>query len=354
VDNKQSAEIGMAAGVGLAVVAMFPPSFLSDLPGWSRQVSGWIGLGLFSVSLLALIKPDWLWRSKAAHSSQKPEINLIIGRDGHYVENSSFNSVNVMKTVCVGVKNIGATHLSNCKLMFEATRADNGTRETWLRDGPFSLAIGEERYLSVVTYNEPISPQTAPENWIRLSAPPSGNFWSPPMLPAAGGAVTLTATSAESRERRMICKFWAKEGKLYWEMASGSVLATVASDPGQNEDDKFIPMPEAAARAYGELRANGSSWAKAADSFAQYGVEEKVYFANALSSEIPIYGKHPPSRIYEVINSNEFKRGLFKDDGANFHFHGDKNPQFIEIAVKNGDLSKVIEQMRERHKNITW
>jgi hypothetical protein len=27
----------MAAGVGLAAVAMFPPSFLSDLPGWSRQ-----------------------------------------------------------------------------------------------------------------------------------------------------------------------------------------------------------------------------------------------------------------------------------------------------------------------------
>jgi len=150
--------------------------------------------------------------------------------------------------------------------MFEATRANNGIRETWLRDGPFSLAIGEERYLSVVTYNEPISPQTAPENWIRLSALPSGNFWSPPMLPAAGGAVTLTATSAESRERRMICKFWAKEGKLHWEVVSRSVPATVASDTGQNEDDKFIPRSEAAARAYGELRAHGSSWAKAADS----------------------------------------------------------------------------------------
>jgi hypothetical protein len=66
------------------------------------------------------------------------------------------------------------------------------------------------------------------------------------------------------------------------------------------------------------------------------------------------YGKHPPSRLYEVIDPDEFKRGLFKDDGANFHYHGDKNPQFIEIAVKNGDLSKVIEQMRERHKNVTW
>ena len=150
------------------------------------------------------------------------------------------------------------------------------------------------------------------------------------MLPAAGGAVTLTATSAESRERRMICKFRAKEGKLHWEVVSGSVPATVASDPGQNEDDKFIPMSEAAARAYGELRAHGSSWAKAADSFAQYGVEEKVYFANALSSETPIYGKHPPSRLYEIINPDEFKRGLFKDDGANFHYHGDKNPQFMD------------------------
>jgi hypothetical protein len=190
MDNKQSAEIGMAAGFGLAAMAQFPPSFLSDLPEWSRQGIGGIGLGLFGVSLVALIKPNWFWRFRGA------------------------------------------------------------------------------------------SAQTAPE---------------------------------EARKN----------------------------------DDDFVPMPEAAARAYGELRAIGSSWANAADSFAQRGVRENIYFAGALGGEVPIYGKHPPSRIYEVIDSDEFKRGVFADDGATFHYHGEKNPQYVEIAVKNSDLISAIEKMKD-------
>lgn len=291
-------------------------------------------------------------------NSDKSEIALLFGRDGPYVETSSFNSINIRKTVCVGVKNVGATYLSNCKLMFEARRPGSDLSEKWLRDGPFSLNAGEERYLSVAAYNEPISAQTTPENWITLSAPPSGNFWSAPMISAAGGVVTLIVTSAESRECRVICKFWAAGGKFYWEQVSGNVLAGAVFDPRQrlpgSDNDELVPMPEAAARAYSELRADGSSWAKAADSFAQHGVKEKVYFAGALSGEIPVYGKHPPSRIYEVINTDEFKRGSFKDDGASFHYHGNQNPQVIEIAVKHDDLSRAIEKMRERQNAHKW
>ena len=289
----------------------------------------------------------------AAPEKDSAEIRLVFGQDGPYVETNSFNSINVRKTVCVGVRNAGTKYLSNCKLMFEARRPEDGEPERWLRDGPFSLNVGEERYLSVAAYNEPISSQTTSENWIMLSAPPSGNFWRPPMIPTTGGAVTLTATSAESRECKSICKFWVTGGKLYWERVSGDSTATVALDTHhrspESTHDEFVPMPDAVARAYGELRANGSPWAKAADSFAANGVTESIYFAAALSQEIPIYGKHPPSRIYEIINPDQFKRGSFKNDGSTFHYHGSQDPQFVEVAVKTSDLSKAIDQMRERH-----
>ena len=288
----------------------------------------------------------------------KAEIKLVFGTEGPYIEIGTFNSTNIRKTVCVGVKNIGNKYLSNCKLKFEALRQHDGLPETWHRDGPFSLNVGEERYLSVAAYNEPISSQTTPEAWIMLSALPSGTFWRAPMIPAAGGAVTLTATSSESRECKAICKFWVADGKLYWEPISGDAHAATSPDSNhesqESSSDKLIPMPEAAARAYGELRANGSSWAKAADTFAAQGIPETVYFAGALSVEIPIYGKHPPSRNYEVIDPKEFKRGLFKDDGASFHYHRVHNPQFIEIAVKNGDLTGAIERMREKQKSGPW
>jgi hypothetical protein len=281
------------------------------------------------------------------------EIDLIFGYDGHYIETNSFNSVNIMKTMCVGVKNTGGVYLSNCKLMFEARRPKDGVSETWLRHGPFSLNVGEERYLSVAAYNEPISPQTTPENWIRLSFE-SNNFWSAPMLPASGGSVTLTATSAESRECRTICKFWVKERKLFWEAAPGSLPAIAASNVSQNEDEKFIPMPEAAARAYGELRVAKSSWSKAADTFAQQGVPERIFFSSALAGEVPLYGKHPPSPLYEAINSDEFKSGSFEDEGATFRRHGERKPRYVDVAVKSGDLSKAIDLMRDKMKNVSW
>jgi hypothetical protein len=112
------------------------------------------------------------------------------------------------------------------------------------------------------------------------------------------------------------------------------------------DHDEFVPLPDAAARAYGELRAAGSSWAKAADSFAQNGVREKVYFAGALAGEIPIYGKHPPSLIYERIDADEFKRGMFKEDGKTFHYHRDQNPKYVNLAVKIADLTNAIETMK--------
>jgi len=114
-----------------------------------------------------------------------------------------------------------------------------------------------------------------------------------------------------------------------------------------NDDGKFVPMPKAAAMAYGELRAIGSTWAAAADDLsAQTGVSEKIYFAGALSGEVPIYGKHPPSDIYEVINSNAFPRGGFEDDGAIFRYYGEKNPLYVEIAVEASDLRKAIDLMK--------
>jgi hypothetical protein len=289
-----------------------------------------------------LLRLDQRGPSSARMLGHKSEISIIVGRDGGYVETSSFNAVNIMKTMCVGVRNTGSVFLTNCKLMLEARRGDNPTPETWLRDGPFSLNVAEERYLSVATYNEPISSQVTAESWIRLSAPPSGNFWSPPMLPISGGTVTLRATSTESRECTIICQFWAKDGTFYWQTMSGGALGNAASIG--NGD--FVPLAEAAARAYGELRAVGSSWAKAADSFAQSGVREKVYFAGALAGEIPIYGKHPPSLMYEVIDSEEFKRGGFREDGATFHYHGDQEPKYVDLAVKIDDLATAIEMMK--------
>ena len=114
-----------------------------------------------------------------------------------------------------------------------------------------------------------------------------------------------------------------------------------------------IQMPEAATTAYEQLRAHGSLWASTADNFSGSNLgrthEEGVllYMATALTTEnVPLYGKRPPSRLYERINPEEFKRGRFTDSGAAFFYHGEKHPRYVDIAVEASDLEKTIARMK--------
>lgn len=61
----------MALSVGLAAMGG-PPWLLPDLPYWSRATMFFIGLFLFIASVIALIKPNWFWHSKAAVAQPIP------------------------------------------------------------------------------------------------------------------------------------------------------------------------------------------------------------------------------------------------------------------------------------------
>jgi hypothetical protein len=118
------------------------------------------------------------------------------------------------------------------------------------------------------------------------------------------------------------------------------------------EDLDFIPMPEATRRAYEALRTAKSVWAGAADRFSGSNLGKTqeegalLYMATALRTmKVPIYGAHPPSRIRELIDPDEFKRGGFRDYGATFHYHLNKHPEYVDIAVRKKDLAEAIEKM---------
>lgn len=121
-------------------------------------------------------------------------------------------------------------------------------------------------------------------------------------------------------------------------------------DPGQD----FVEMEEATTRMYEQLRKLGSPWIDAADQFAGSGLgktqEEgvRLYLATALTTlGFPLYGKHLPSRIREPIEPDEFKHGRFSDNGATFIYHGNKTPQYVDVAVRPDDLKHAIEQMKK-------
>jgi hypothetical protein len=118
-------------------------------------------------------------------------------------------------------------------------------------------------------------------------------------------------------------------------------------------DDQFVPMAEATLRAYEELREIGSMWSGAADRLAARPTgmtrEEAalVYMAGALKTKhVPMYGAHPPSRKRELIDRAEFNRGSFGDAGATFTYFMEKEPNYVDIAVRERDLTVAIEAMK--------
>jgi hypothetical protein len=116
----------------------------------------------------------------------------------------------------------------------------------------------------------------------------------------------------------------------------------------------YVPMQEAATRAYETLRESRSVWAETADLFGGSSLGKThsegvlLYFANAFTTKnVPIYGKHMPSRKLEPIDPAEFRRGRFGENGGTFIYHTEKNPKYIDIAVKELDLAGAIERMKQ-------
>ena len=106
--------------------------------------------------------------------------------------------------------------------------------------------------------------------------------------------------------------------------------------------DELIPMREAATRAYEALRS--TPWAEFADLPGAPGDTPEgrriLYMANAL--KVPLYGKKLPSRQYDEIKETD--RPLI-DNGQTFSYLSGDN-EYMDIAVRSGDLKTAIERMQ--------
>jgi hypothetical protein len=148
-----------------------------------------------------------------------PRLNIVIGKGGNYEHSKHATIYIVTRTVSISVRNDGIMPLSNCKLHCEI-KDENNNPKKWLREDAFALNAGEERYIAVASYNESVSTGCKGGDSIQLDAPVGsgyGGFLA--KLPKEGGAVTFTASCAQTPSSELVCKFWVTDGKLNWEQA---------------------------------------------------------------------------------------------------------------------------------------
>jgi hypothetical protein len=185
-------------------------------PAW-LDIAKLISLGVaFVFSLLAFgprIGRYW----NISWLKVEPEIDIIIGHGNPYEEVRSFEA-NRMRTVRVGVKNVGGKRLTNCKLEFERILPGTVARETYFSQKFDSLEIGTELHVGVAYYNEPLSPDKPGSNDILLCGNFGGGYdTAPPKLSGEdGGSVILTTTCAESPRCQKTLILWLKDGSFQW------------------------------------------------------------------------------------------------------------------------------------------
>lgn len=129
-------------------------------------------------------------------------------------------------------------------------------------------------------------------------------------------------------------------------------LSPAARQAAGTADEEFIPLREATTIAYEQLRQANSIYALASEKLGYAGKNETraeailSWFAYCIAPKIPVYGKHPPSRLREEIDKAEFKRGGFVNGGNALRYHNEKEPKYTELEVCKPDLERVVEQLK--------
>ncbi len=110
----------------------------------------------------------------------------------------------------------------------------------------------------------------------------------------------------------------------------------------------FIPLTEAARNLYEDLREFDKQHLhlKLAGSFNDLEDGVLNYFAIVIQQRTEVWGKKPPSTRLEVIGQEQWGRGSFQNGGSAFHYYGNQQPDYVDMAVKSSDIPPILETLK--------
>ena len=73
--------------------------------------------------------------------------------------------------------------------------------------------------------------------------------------------------------------------------------------------------------------------------------EELNCMATAISDQIDVFGKHPPSDRMELIGRRRVDFGSFKNNGDSFHYHDNDQIAFVECSILRNDLDEATQEI---------
>ena len=83
-------------------------------------------------------------------------LSIILGTGNLFEKTKSYKLYYLNRTISVAVRNNGTKFISNCKLYIEI----NGSSHPLPPIDGFTLNPTEEKYIPIISYNEPVPPHT--------------------------------------------------------------------------------------------------------------------------------------------------------------------------------------------------
>lgn len=165
-------------------------------------------------------------RTVSAKSKTNP-LRIILGGDGDFETKSANGLYMITHTFKVAIRNETPNgFLSNCKLFLSIANANGGPLRSYLLVDTFTLNASEERYVPIVSYDEPATVSRHAGNHIRLHIPTGAAWFAeavigwPMRIPVGSYVFGLRAISKETGPSEIMCKIYIdSEEKLHFEKA---------------------------------------------------------------------------------------------------------------------------------------
>ena len=132
-------------------------------------------------------------------------------------------------------------------------------------------------------------------------------------------------------------------GGLLW-ILGGKVFQRTPPTAPEPEPEQ-IPLYEAASRLYEQLRQVDSEHRQIVMAENGRATPDDVinYFAITIAMHTSIFGKRPPSTVEEELPEGIVDRGQFIDGARAFRYFDDREPTFVDLAVRRDALPPILE-----------
>ena len=133
---------------------------------------------------------------------------------------------------------------------------------------------------------------------------------------------------------------------IFWKRLGDGPLPPASS---LQEYSGFIPLKEAATRAYETFRRGGGIGKMVPDELSQ--TDPLSWCASFLTiKEIPLYGSHPPSRDRERIPKRDARHLHIENDCSELHeIMSSRNPIWKELQVREADLQPILKHIENQY-----